>query len=181
MTTGIHRLTLATDGRVWLCCVVVVGGTVELIHLCTSRTSFLYCFCFCFSSLLFFYCSVGNSFLCSLPFILSRRSQSNGRRLICWSRHSNHFNCFLFSSPPSVLLLAYLPMRHRTHHQAILLAFILTLLGQALTAPSPLGSSTTTFYRRQAPGNAFTQTVVTQTVQTTETFVLSLFWMCVLS
>ncbi|KAH9994919.1 hypothetical protein BJV74DRAFT_877589 [Russula compacta] len=57
-------------------------------------------------------------------------------------------------------------MRHRIHRQAILLAFILTLLGQALTAPSPLGSSTTTSYRRRAPGNTFTQTVVTQTVQT---------------
>ncbi|KAI9509490.1 hypothetical protein F5148DRAFT_749296 [Russula earlei] len=60
-------------------------------------------------------------------------------------------------------------MRCRIHRLAFSLAFALTLLGQASTAPAPRVPATEVFYRRQANGNPLTQTVVTQTVQTTQT------------
>ena len=68
-------------------------------------------------------------------------------------------------------------VRHRISHLCLFfLAFAWTLfLASAAPAPAPvlapLGSSTETLYRRQENGNELTQTVVTQTVQTINTFV----------
>lgn len=77
-------------------------------------------------------------------------------------------------------------MRHRIPpHFLLFLAFACSLLvGLASAAPAPLNSSTETLYRRQENGNSITQPVVTQTVQTINTFVLSLSLMghpCVLA
>jgi hypothetical protein len=65
-------------------------------------------------------------------------------------------------------------MRHRIPHLLLSLAFAWSLLvGLAAAAPAPLNSSTETLYRRQENGSSITQPVVTQTVQTINTFVLS--------
>ncbi|KAH9961367.1 hypothetical protein BC827DRAFT_344945 [Russula dissimulans] len=59
-------------------------------------------------------------------------------------------------------------MGHRTRRPIVFLALVLALFGQALAAPIAR-PATETFYRRQAQGTPLTQTVVTQTVQTTQT------------
>jgi hypothetical protein len=64
-------------------------------------------------------------------------------------------------------------MRHRLAHLFLFLAaFVLTLLGQASSAPTHVGPTAETLFRRQENGNPLTQTVVTETVQTIETSVL---------
>lgn len=84
---------------------------------------------------------------------------------------------FLEPSPSSalhrVLLSAYFPnpMGHRTRRPIVFLALALALFGQALAVPIARLTSET-LYRRQAQGSPLTQTVVTQTVQTTQTSVL---------
>ena len=65
-------------------------------------------------------------------------------------------------------------MRHRIPHLYLFLALAWSLLvGLASAAPTPLSSSTETLFRRQENGSPITGTVVTQTVQTINTFVLS--------
>jgi len=129
---------------------------------------FLFLFCFRF----FYHCSVGNPLLHCHSF-LPRRINPNGRRLVCWSRPSPNFS--ISSSPPQApffRLSTYLPMRHRLHRLAIFFAFALAILGQVSSLPTPAGSSTDTFYRRQAQGSPVSQSIVTQTVQTIQTCVL---------
>ena len=70
-------------------------------------------------------------------------------------------------------------VRHRISHLCLFfLAFACTLLlvsAAPAPVPAPLDSSTETLYRRQENGNELTQTVVTQTVQTINTFVFLFF------
>ena len=120
---------------------------------------------FSFSTFLFLFSS--------LPIDASNRK---GRRLFFWSRPSISLVSFTFltANPSLVLpLLLTLIMRHRISHLCLLLALSCVLLGLlASAAPAPLRSSSTeTLYRRQENGNPVTQPVVTQTVQTVNTFV----------
>lgn len=63
-------------------------------------------------------------------------------------------------------------MRQRLSHLCLFLAaFALTLLGQASSAPTHVGSTTETLFRRQENGNTLTAPVVTETVQMIETSV----------
>ncbi len=63
-------------------------------------------------------------------------------------------------------------MRYRIPHLLLFLPFALALFGLASSAPAPLSTTEDTIYRRQANGNSPTQPVVTQTVQTINTYVL---------
>jgi len=83
---------------------------------------------------------------------------------------------FSLSSLHRALLSTHLPnpMRGRTRRFIVFFTFALALLGLASAAPLAGHTTTETFYRRQAQGAPLSQTVVTQTVQTTQTFVLSL-------
>jgi hypothetical protein len=110
-----------------------------------------------------------------IPILFHRSTQTieRGRRLFCWSRPS--ISLLYFPSPPHSFGPTHLTMRHRISHLWIFLPFAWSLLvGLASAAPAPLSSSSDTLYRRQENGNPITQPVVTQTVQTINTFVLSL-------
>ena len=116
-----------------------------------------------------------------LSFHRSTQAIAKGRRLFSWSRPS--ISLVYFLSPPAAPVTLLLPpthltMRHRIPHLWIFLAFAWSclLVGLASAAPAPFGSSSTeTLYRRQENGTTITQPVVTQTVQTIDTFVHSLF------
>lgn len=105
-----------------------------------------------------------------------RRKQS--KEAVVWSRPSISLVLLSFllpPLPPHSFVLTRLTMRHRIPHLWLFLAFAWSLLvGLASAAPAPVSSSTKTLYRRQENGSPITQTVVTQTVQTINTFVLSL-------
>lgn len=116
-------------------------------------------------------------FIFFIPFLFPPSTQAIEKAVVSSSGAGPPFLSF-FSFPhrkPSLVFapLLTLVMRHRISHLCLLLAFSCTLLGLlASAAPAPLGSSSTeTLYRRQENGNPVTQPVVTQTVQTINTFV----------
>lgn len=65
-------------------------------------------------------------------------------------------------------------MRRRLHAFIFVIAFALTLLNHATASPTLHMPSADVVYRRQSRENLLTQTVTTQTVQTTQTYVLQL-------
>jgi hypothetical protein len=130
----------------------------------------------------------GSLFFLFISSYRSTQAIERGRRLFCWSRPSISLFSFPFLPAPATrhsFALLTLTMRHRIPHLLLSLAFAWSLLvGLAAAAPAPLNSSTETLYRRQENGSSITQPVVTQTVQTINTFVLSLSLMdppCVLA
>jgi hypothetical protein len=120
----------------------------------------------------------GIFYLLFIPF--SSIDASNRKAVVSSLEQALHFSPSTFLSPPhcnsSLFCPTHLTMRHRISHLWLFLAFACTLLvGLVSAAPAPFDSSSAeTLYRRQENGNPVTQPVVTQTVQTINTFVLSL-------
>jgi hypothetical protein len=112
----------------------------------------------------------------TIPLFFHRRStQAIERPSSLLLEQALHFSRFTFLLPPrSFSPTTHLTMRHRIPHLWLFLAFACSLLvGLVSAAPTPLSSSTETLYRRQENGSPITGTVVTQTVQTINTFVHS--------
>ena len=135
-TAGRLFRTLATNlvaVLLWLCpererC--RSGGASPLSVVTTFSLS---CWVIVFSSLSAFFHPLLCGQLTSLSFNPPRRVHPTGRRLFCWSRHSNPFITLLLK--PSRRLS--FPMRRRLHAFVFVIAFALTLLNQASALPTP--------------------------------------------